>query len=200
MLRGAIPLSLSGIGLLLAGAAPFHGSPPRAGTILSVEEVLEKTRALYPTLTSYADSGTVTAELTGFSNRARFRTYFVNKPRNYFFEYSATASEYTSGTRIPLKDRIVLWMFKGQLQSWNSALGTVDEYPEGTNQVTPFITAGSGTYGSAILVPSLIYRRRGSSPRSRNLATSPARGSSRSGTGVATSSWGSRARCTPAGR
>ena len=126
---------------------------------MTAEEVLQRTRALYPTLESYADSGSVTDDKGSFVNRSSFRTYYVSKTRNFFFEHRQIASEYQSGLKLPLKDRLVLWMFHGQLQVWNSGLGSVEEFPEGTNQVAPFVPAGAGTSGAAILVPSLIYAK-----------------------------------------
>jgi len=152
-----VVLSLSAVVLTLAGARlPQQRSHP-APRALTAEDVLQRTRELYPTLTSYADSGTVTEETTGFVERSSFRTYFVSAPRNYFFEYRQIASEYKTGQRLPLTNRIVLWMLHGQLESWNSALNTHEEYPEGSNQVGAFVTASAGTVGAAVLVPSLIY-------------------------------------------
>jgi outer membrane lipoprotein-sorting protein len=138
--------------LTLAGL----GHQPHA---LTAEDVLARTMALYPTLQSYADTGTVTEENTGFINRSSFRTYYVSAPRNFYFEHRQIASEYSTGQRLPLSNRIVLWMLHGQLQSWNSALNAHEEFPEGTNQITPFVQATAGTSGAAVLIPSLIYAK-----------------------------------------
>jgi hypothetical protein len=157
MASGNVALSLAAVLLTVTGTRlpPWPSHPvPRA---LTAEDVLQRTRELYPTLKSYADSGTLTEETSGFVERSRFRTYFVNAPRNYFFEYRQIASEYKTGQRLPLTNRIVLWMLHGHLQSWNSALNTHEEYPEGSNQVSAFVTASAGTTGVAVLVPSLIY-------------------------------------------
>jgi hypothetical protein len=128
-----------------------------ASPALTADKVLERTRALYPTLRSYADTGTVTEESTGFINRSSFRTYYVNGARNFFFEYRQIASEYDNGQRIPLTNRIVLWMLHGQLQSWDAALASHNEFPEGTDQIQAFVATNAGTSGAAILIPSLIY-------------------------------------------
>jgi len=152
-------IPLVAVVLMLAGFGPLdqrHDAAPRA---LSAEDVLERTLALYPTLQSYSDTGTVTEEISGLINRSSFRTYYVSTPRNFFFEHRQIVAEYETGQKIPLSNRIVLWMLHGQLQSWNSELGTHDEFPEGTDQVAPFVQATAGTSGAAVLIPSLIYAR-----------------------------------------
>jgi len=156
MLSGALA-SLAAILLMLAGIGVPYQRPQAASSALTAEEVLERTKALYPTLQSYADTGTVTEEHSGFSTRSSFRTYYMNTPRNFFFAHRQIASEYTTGQRVPLSDRIVLWMLHGHLQSWQSALASHQEFAEGTNQVTAFVQATAGTSGAAILIPSLIY-------------------------------------------
>jgi outer membrane lipoprotein-sorting protein len=137
------------------------GLPPQLreapSPTLTAEDVLQRTRALYPTLQSYADSGTVTEERGAYIDRSSFRTFYVSTPRNFFFEHRQIASEYKTGQRLPLTNRIVIWMLDGQLQSWSSALGSHQEYPEGSNQVSAFVQATAGTSGAAILIPSLIY-------------------------------------------
>jgi outer membrane lipoprotein-sorting protein len=150
-------VSLAAVVLMLAGIGLPHQQREAASPALTADEVLERTRALYPTLQSYADTGTVTEESTGFINRSSFRTYYVNAPRNFFFDYRRIGSEYETGQRIPLTNRIVLWMLHGQLQSWDSALDSHQEFPEGTNQIEAFVAVNAGTSGAAILIPSLIY-------------------------------------------
>ena len=150
-------ISLALAALMATGDGAPQPAPKVMAPGLSAEDVLQRTRALYPALKSYADTGTVTEETAGYRNRSSFRTYFVNSPRNFFFEYRQIATEYKTGQRIPLTYRLVLWMLHGQLESWNAAQGTHDEFPEGTNQITPFVQAAAGTTAAAILVPSLIY-------------------------------------------
>ena len=156
MLSGAV-VSHAAIVLMLAGIGLPHQRGVAPSDALSAEEVLERSKALYPTLRSYADTGTVIEEASGFITRSSFRTFYVNTPRNFFFEHRQIASEYTTGQRLPLSDRIVLWMLHGHLQSWHSALASHQEFAEGTNQVAAFVQATAGTSGAAILIPSLIY-------------------------------------------
>ena len=157
MSLGTVLVSLTGLVLMLTGSRLPPQPSQAAFPALSADEVLERTKALYPTLQSYADTGTVTEESTGFINHSSFRTYYVNAPRNFFFDYRQIASQYETGQRIPLSSRIVLWMLHGQLQSWHSAPDSHREFPEGTNQIEAFVAANAGTSGAAILVPSLIY-------------------------------------------
>ena len=157
MSAGTAVLSFSGVVLMLAGLAPpgQRGEAPPHG--LSAEEVLERTKTLYPTLKSYADSGTVTYETSGITDRSSFRTSYVNQPRNFLFDYREIESEYKSGFKLPMNNRLVLWMLHGQLQAWQAGPGIHEEFPEGSNQVRPFVGAAIGTNGVATLIPSLIY-------------------------------------------
>lgn len=149
--------AISAVALTLAAASRTAVQLAPVAADLTADDVLQRTRALYPTLRSYADTGTVTEESQGFVTRSRFRTYYANTPRNFFFDYRQIASDYQSGQRIVLDGRIVIWMLRGHLQSWNSVLGSHDEYPEGATQLTPFVQAAAATTGAALLIPSLIY-------------------------------------------
>ena len=156
MTSGTVALSIPAVVFMLTGISLPQQTLKPDSPALTAEDVLQRTRALYPTLRSYGDGGTVTEETSGFINRLSFRTYFVNAPRNFFFDYQQIVSEYKSGQRIPLTNRTVLWMLHGQLQSWSTG-GSHQEFPEGTNQISPFVQASAGTSGAVILIPSLIY-------------------------------------------
>ena len=156
MTPGIALLSRSGLVALLAGAA---GPAPHRDTVparLTAEDVLQRTKALYPTLRSYSDSGTVKLDRGSFATYSTFRTYFVNTPRNFLFDHSDTHAQYPA-IRIPLTERLVIWMLHGRLTAWHSASGTLQEYPEGSNQVAPFVGSVAGTNGASVLIPSLIY-------------------------------------------
>jgi len=156
MTPGIALLSLSGLVALLAGAArpaPHRDTVPAR---LSAEDVLQRTKALYPTLRSYSDSGTVKMESGGYTTHSHFRTYFVNTPRNFLFDHSNTHTQYPT-IRIPTPDRLVIWMRHGLLASWSSGTGVFQEYPEGSNQLAPFVGSVAGTNGASVLIPSLIY-------------------------------------------
>ena len=157
MLNAFKPITLA---TLVTAAALPRGAARREP--VSAEDVLVKARAAYAALTSYADSGTVLEETTGFTDRSTFRTFFTRNPRNLFIEYRAIASEYKSGHRLPLDTRIVLWMENGELQTWSSKDQSHVTYPaDGGQQVNALKTAGYYTKGVSLVVPSHLYSKSG---------------------------------------
>ena len=122
------------------------------------EDVLARTRAAYEKLTSYADSGTVLDESTGFTDRSTFRTFFTREPNNLFIEFRGVASEYKIGNRVPLTTHVVLWMQNGELETWSSASQSHDTYPRAEGQqVNAVKSAAHFTAGISVLVPSHLY-------------------------------------------
>jgi hypothetical protein len=122
------------------------------------EDVLARTRAAYEKLTSYADSGTVLDESTGFTERSTFRTFFTREPNNLFIEFRGVASEYTTGQRVPLTAHVVLWMENGELQTWSSTSQSHETYPRAEGQqVNAVKSAAHFTAGISVLVPSHLY-------------------------------------------
>jgi hypothetical protein len=158
VLTNALPLAL---GVLVATAsAPDTGTGRRAA--FDAEDVLAKSRAAYAALTSYADSGTVLDEATGFTDRSSFRTLFNRDPRHLLIEFRAVASEYTAGNRVPLTNHVVLWMENGELQTWYSKTQAHETYSaEGGGQVEALKGAAYGTAGISVLGPSHLYSKSG---------------------------------------
>jgi hypothetical protein len=151
MRPGTALLSLSGLAALLAGAARPAPHRDMVPARLTAEDVLQRTKALYPTLRSYSDSGTVKADRGSFTTHSTFRTYFVNTPRNFLFDHSNSHIQYPA-IRVPTPDRLVIWMRHGLLASWHSGTGNQEEYPEGSNQLAPFVGSVSGTNGASVLI------------------------------------------------
>ena len=120
-------------------------------------DVLERSIALYPTLRSYADTGTVTREAPGLTDRWRFKTYFRQDSLDFYFDFQgidsrSSLSVDTSG------QRIVLWMNGGELQAFNQQLQTHEQFPrDGGNQPSALLGAGIYTEGTSLLIPSLIF-------------------------------------------
>lgn len=143
----------------LAAAGPYAASRRPA---LNGEDVLAKTRAAYETLTSYADSGTVLEEATGYKERATFRTFYTREPNNLFIEFRAVASEYDDGNRIPLGTHVVLWMENGELQTWSSVSQSHQIYPRAEGQQVNAVQGEAPfTKGISVLVPSHLYKASG---------------------------------------
>ena len=155
------PALLASTALLLAAQPPRqpirHPAPA-----FDAEDVLAKTRAAYAALRSYADSGTVLDETTGFTDRSTFRTLFIRDPRYLLIDYTAVASEYTGGHRLPLGHRIVVWMENGELQTWISTTQAHETYPaDGGQQVNALSSTGYRTAGISVLIPSHLYSKSG---------------------------------------
>ena len=123
-------------------------------------DVLARSIALYPTLKSYADTGTVVREAAGSVERWKFTTY-VREPMDFYFDFQGIT--WTPGPAPPVDmshHRMVLWMIKGELQAFNQHLRTHATYPrEGGKQRGALQGAGAGTAGTSILIPSLIYAK-----------------------------------------
>lgn len=141
---------------------------PRDATALQqadfkADEVIAKTRAAYAALTSYADSGTVLEENTGFTDRYTFRTAFARTPRSLIIEVRAIASEYRNGNRLPLSHQVALWLEKDDLHAWASRSQSHETYPgaDAQQQVNAIRNANYSTLGISILVPSHFYTKAG---------------------------------------
>ena len=126
------------------------------------DDVLSKMRSAYAALTSYADSGTVLDESTGFTERSTFRTFYTREPNNLFIEFRGVASEYKIGNRVPSNAHIVLWMESGELQTWSGASQAHETYPRAAGQqVNAVKNAGYYTHGISVLIPSHLYTQAG---------------------------------------
>ena len=76
-----LKMVLTALGLLAAVApARRPATLPEIGTF-DTEDVLARTYAAYAAYGSYADSGTVVEETTGFRDRFTFRTLHIHEPR-----------------------------------------------------------------------------------------------------------------------
>lgn len=116
------------------------------------DQVLAASIALYPTLASYADTGSVTDAFGPQPSNVythTFKTYF-RAPRNFYFDF--TADPRSGGARY------VVWCDGGDFQSWSSTTGQHETYPRGSNTATQaFLQITWATKGSAVLIPSLIF-------------------------------------------
>lgn len=132
-------------------------------TAFKADEVIARTRSAYAALTSYADSGTVLEETTGFTDRYTFRTLISRAPRNLLIEVRAIASEYKNGNRLPLSHQVALWLEKDDLHAWSSKFQSHETYPAegGQAQVNAIKNASYSTLGISILVPSHFYTKAG---------------------------------------
>jgi len=132
--------------IILLGAMCAEPSAAQSGT----EDILARSIALYPTLASYADTGTVVREAPGIVDRWKFATYFRN-PLDFYFDFQGVTSQSGPGTLMDTSyHRMVLWMIKGELQAFNKQLRTHETIPrEGGNQVAVLQGAKAGTAGTS---------------------------------------------------
>jgi outer membrane lipoprotein-sorting protein len=124
----------------------------------SRSEVLARSFALYPTLTSYADTATVVRESPSGIERWKFTTRF-RAPLDFYFDFQGV--DWKSGSSITLSTsyhRMVLWMIGGELQSFNLQMKSHETIPRASGrQVAHVQGAGAGTVGTSMLIPSLIF-------------------------------------------
>jgi outer membrane lipoprotein-sorting protein len=122
----------------------------------SAPELVERSRAVYTTLKSYADRGEVLDQFgpkAENSYRHTFRTYF-RAPRHFLFEFTQDAR--AGG------NRIVVWCDGGDFQSWSSATQQHATYPRGSNTAAlAFQQFASSTGRSITLIPALVFQGSG---------------------------------------
>lgn len=115
-------------------------------------KAMDRARAVYAALETYADSGTVIAE-SGIAGggvtveRFTIRTAF-KRPRQYLFEFVAQA---TGG------DRVALWCEtpEGDFHSWWKATGVRDVHANRTG-INAFLTTAAPTKGASLYLVSIL--------------------------------------------
>lgn len=141
------------LGALMLGAMCTEPSAAQPGK----DDVLARSIALYPTLKSYADTGTVVRETPGgMVERWKFTTYF-RQPLDFRLDFQGV--NWQSGPGAPVDTsyhRMVLWMINGELQAFNQQLRTHETI---RNQVAAMQGATVGTVGTSTLIPSLIFAK-----------------------------------------
>jgi len=153
---------LSALTALATLASAGEPTAPAGAPTFDAEEALARSFAAYAALASYADSGTVEVQSSGFVDRYVFRTYFTRQPRNLFLSFRSVESVYDNGFKIKVDQEAVLWMENGHLQTWESKTQAHETYPEdGGQQVRALNNASYATQGVSVLVPSLIYTKAG---------------------------------------
>lgn len=116
----------------------------------SAQDLLEKSRVKYASLTSYADRGTVLNEF-GTSSREehKFVTYFSRAPRGYYFDFTKESGE-----------RFVIWGDPEAFHTWWSATKVTEDYPNPSN-TGAFVFADVHSVGAAMKITPLLYSKGG---------------------------------------
>jgi hypothetical protein len=145
--------------LSFAGAL---GSVPLAAQSGGKGDVLARSVALYPTLASYADTGTVVIEAPGVTERYKFTTRYRRDSLDFFLDFQGVAKQGAGGSMDWSFHRIVLWMIKGELQAFNNQQKTHETIPRASGRQVPTMRGFSlPTQGVSILTPALIFSQAG---------------------------------------
>ena len=125
----------------------------------SEADALTRSKAVYAALKSYADTGTVIEESSGFSTHSVFKTYFRRKDSvDLLFDYTLQYDEYAqNSSRLNYNNsRRLWWMRNHNLQTYNFETKEQRTYPPTSNQ------AGSlndpRTKGASLLITELLFR------------------------------------------
>jgi outer membrane lipoprotein-sorting protein len=134
-----------GVTAFFLSAAGLHA----ADKAVSADDLLIRSRAKYAALKSYADTGTVITEYNPgagatLTERHKFTTYF-RAPKQFSFEFKAESTE-----------RLAIWIDGAEVQSWWSATGVHDTYPQGQG-ASGFAMATLPTKGSVVQIASLLF-------------------------------------------
>ena len=121
-------------------------------------DLLKRSMAVYSTLPTYADSGTVVREGPGLTDRWKFQTRFL-RPLNFRFDFQGVTSRSAGLTMDSSTQHIVLWMIEGELQSFNRQMRSHNTVPRTGNQPGELLNASAGTAGTSVLIPSLLFAK-----------------------------------------
>jgi hypothetical protein len=110
------------------------------------EDILQRTRAMYVALGSYADTGIVLSEYgTSSQDRHTFTTYFNRNPRHFVLDFRKQGG-----------DQYVIWGDPDAFHTWWKTTGQQYDYPN-PNNITAISQSGLNTGGSALKIPTLLY-------------------------------------------
>ena len=124
----------------------------------ALPDVMSRSLAAYAGLKTYADSGTVEIAAPGTIDRAKFTTRFRRPNGDLYFDYQAIGTSYTAtGVTVDLSTyRTVVWMLKGQMETYDRSLSTHNIVNAGS-QAHALTGATAATHGISTLLPSLLY-------------------------------------------
>ena len=128
--------------------AAFSIVGPLDRTMMGANDVWQRSRALYASLGSYADTGVVVKEY-GASGKERhtFTSLFNRAPRRFYFEFNKQGG-----------DRYVIWADAGAFHTWWKATGQRFDYPNPDN-LPALNLSGPQTASASSKIPSLLYAK-----------------------------------------
>lgn len=124
--------------IILTFALASLGTTPTAGN----DDILSRSKAMYASLKSYADTGMVEETFgpgkSPSHERHTFKTFYRG-PRNFLFDF----------VKFRNADRFVVWSDDNALHTWWKAIHQEQAYPKGQWQV-PLLQGGPPTKGSLL--------------------------------------------------
>jgi hypothetical protein len=127
----------------ISGARQTDAAAPAA------QDVLQRSRAIYAGLQTYADSGKVIVEVPGLTEQHGFVTQYKT-PRSFYFDFRKSADS----------DRYVIWSDADAFHTWWRQTGVQEDFPKGSG-ANAFNQADFLTIGAGVMIPSLIFAQAG---------------------------------------
>jgi hypothetical protein len=144
------------LAVFLVGLAAVAGDAGGGQALPKASDLLERSRAAYAALRSYADTGVVTTEdqLPGSPAVVEHHTFatYYRAPRQFLFDF--TEDEKAGG------ERFGIWCDGGDFNTWWSTTGVHEKYERGRGEVA-FAVGSLPTKGSALLIPPLLFSQAG---------------------------------------
>ncbi len=111
-------------------------------------EILNRTRATYGAMRSYADTGVVVYEYgTASQDRHAFTTSFNRAPRHFLLDFRKQGG-----------DRYVIWGDPEAFHTWWKTTGAQYDYPN-PNNAGAISGSGRNTFGAGMKIPTLLYSK-----------------------------------------
>lgn len=134
------------VALALLAGSPFGAAP--TGAASAPADLMQRLRATYGELRSYADSGAVLYEYGGSAqDHHTFTTAFTRAPRRFQLDFHKDGG-----------DRHVLWGDPDAFHTWTKAVGAQTDYPN-PNNVGAITLSGPNTASVAAKIPTLLYAK-----------------------------------------
>lgn len=115
------------------------------GAASEADDVLQRTRAMYGALRSYADTGVVISEYgAATTDEFKFVTRFSRAPRRFYLESSG--------------GQFVIWGDPDAFHTWTKVTGDQYDYPN-PNNAPAIALSGQQTHGISSVVPPLLYSK-----------------------------------------
>jgi outer membrane lipoprotein-sorting protein len=130
----------------LMAACALLGLRATEPTLAAADDVMQRSRAMYQALHSYADTGVVLKEYgTSTKDRHTFTTSFNRSPRRFVLDFHIQGG-----------DQFVVWGDPDAFHKWSKVTGQQFDYPNPDN-IGAFNSSGYNTYSTVSKVPTLLY-------------------------------------------